>query len=281
MEPVKVLCIGGSDSSGGAGIQADLKAVSVCGCYGLSVITAVTAQNTQGVQYVYPVPQKFILAQLDSVLSDIGADAVKTGMLLTAGAVESVVKKVKEYRLEKLIVDPVMIAKGGRSLMQVQARNALVKKLLPQTYVLTPNIPEAEILAQFSIKTVVAMEKAAIVIHKLGARNVLIKGGHLPGIKKSGALDILFDGDRCYKFSAPWIDSIDTHGTGCTYASVLASALALRKNIVDAVWQAKDMVTTAIKNGLTLGNGHGSVNIFWETFLTKKRGQFPRFKKML
>ena len=118
MVPVKVLCIGGSDSGGGAGIQADLKAVGACGCYGLSVITAMTAQNTQGVQVIHPVPQKFILAQLDSVLSDIGADAVKTGMLLTAGAVKSVVKKVKEYRLEKLIVDPVMVAKGGHSLMQ-------------------------------------------------------------------------------------------------------------------------------------------------------------------
>ena len=131
MRPVKVLCIGGSDSGGGAGIQADLKTVSACGCYGLSVITAVTAQNTQGVQSIHPVPQKYILAQLDSVLSDIGADAVKTGMLLTVGAVESVVKKVKEYRLEKLIVDPVMIAKGGRPLMQDVARNALINKLLP------------------------------------------------------------------------------------------------------------------------------------------------------
>lgn len=270
MEPVKVLCIGGSDSSGGAGIQADLKAVSVCGCYGLSVITAVTAQNSQGVQYIYPVPKKILLAQLESVLSDIGVDAVKTGMLLTAGAVESVVKKVKEYRLEKVIVDPVMIAKGGRSLMQVHARNVLVKKLLPLTLVLTPNIPEAEVLAQISIKTVDAMEKAAIVIHKLGARNVLIKGGHLPGIKKSGALDILFDGDRCYRFSAPWIDSSDTHGTGCTYASVLASAIALGKNIVDAVSQAKDMVADAIKNGLTLGNGHGSVNLFGKNVLMRK-----------
>ncbi|KQC09455.1 MAG: hypothetical protein APR62_02375 [Smithella sp. SDB] len=271
MEPVKVLCIGGSDSSGGAGIQADLKAVSACGCHGLSVITAVTAQNSHGVQYIHPVPQKFILAQLDSVLGDIGADAVKTGMLLTAGAVETVVRKIKEYHLEKLVVDPVMIAKGGHSLMQGQAREVLVKKLLPQTFVLTPNIPEAEVLAQCSIRTVAAMGKAAVIIHKMGARNVLIKGGHIPGIKKYGALDILFNGDRCYKFSSPWIDSSDTHGTGCTYASVLASALARGKNIIDAVWQAKDMVTAAIKNGLILGKGYGSVNIFGK-IITNRRG---------
>ena len=272
MEPVKVLCIGGSDSSGGAGIQADLKAVTACGCYGLSVITAVTAQNTHGVQYIHPVPSKFILAQLDSVLGDIGADAVKTGMLSTAGAVESVVRKVNEYNLKKLVVDPVMIAKGGRSLMQDRAKNVLIKKLLPLAFVLTPNIPEAEALAHCRIKTLAAMEKAAVIIHKLGARNVLIKGGHLPGSKQSGAFDILFDGDRCYQFFAPWVDSKDTHGTGCTYASVLASAIALGENIVDAVWQAKGMVTTAIKNGLILGNGHGSVNIFGKMVLTKKHG---------
>lgn len=265
MKPVKVLCIGGSDSSGGAGIQADLKAVTACGCYGLSVITAVTAQNTLGVQHIHPVTRKFIIAQLDSVLKDIKVDTVKTGMLLTAGAVESVVKKVEEYRLEKLIVDPVMIAKGGRSLMQDRAKTVLIKKLLPKTFVLTPNIPEAEILAQCSIKTVVEMEKAAFIIHKFGARNVLIKGGHLPKSKQLGALDVLFDGERYYKFSVPWIASNNTHGTGCTYASVLASAIALEKNIVDAVWQAKDMVTNAIKNGVMLGDGYGSVNIFGKT----------------
>lgn len=271
MEPVKVLCIGGSDSSGGAGIQADLKAVSASGCHGLSVITAVTAQNTQGIQYIHPVPHKFILAQLDSVLNDIGVDAVKTGMLLTSGAVESVIKKIKEYRLEKLVVDPVMVAKGGRSLMQDRARDVFIGKLLPHAFVVTPNIPEAEILARCRIKTVAAMVKAAIIIHKLGAKNVLVKGGHLPGSKRLGALDILFDGNHCYKFSSPWINSRDTHGTGCTYASVLASALAQKKNIVDSVWQAKNMVTAAIENGLILGKGYGSVNIFGENILTKSR----------
>jgi hydroxymethylpyrimidine kinase/phosphomethylpyrimidine kinase len=271
MGPVKVLCIGGSDSSGGAGIQADLKAVSACGCYGLSVITAVTAQNTQGVQFIHPVPQKFILAQLDSVLSDIGADAVKTGMLLTVGAVESVVKKVKEYRLEKLIVDPVMVAKGGHSLMQDRSRDVLIKKLLPQAFVLTPNISEAEKLAQMKITSIAAMKKAAIIIHRLGAKNVLIKGGHLPGNKRSGVIDILFDGDYCYEFSSPWIDTKNTHGTGCTYASVLASALARGGDIVEAAGQAKIMVTAAIENALSLGKGYGSVNVLGKNVATKKK----------
>jgi hydroxymethylpyrimidine/phosphomethylpyrimidine kinase len=270
METVKILCIGGSDSSGGAGIQADLKAVSACGCYGLSVITAVTAQNTQGVQFIHPVPQKFILAQLDSVLSDIGTDAVKTGMLLTVGAVESVVKKVKEYRLEKLIVDPVMVAKGGHSLMQDGSRDVLIKKLLPRAFVITPNIPEAETLAQMKIRSIAAMKKAAVIIQRLGAQNVLIKGGHLPGSKRSGALDILFDGDHYYEFSSPWINTKNTHGTGCTYASVLAAGIAKGENIVDAAWQAKIMVTAAIENALSLGKGYGSVNILGKNFSTKK-----------
>lgn len=266
MGPVKILCIGGSDSGGGAGIQADLKAVSACGCYGLSVITAVTAQNTQGVQSIHPVPQKFILAQLDSALSDIGADAVKTGMLLTVGAVESVVKKVQEYRLEKLIVDPVMVAKGGHSLMQDKSRSALMKKLLPQALVVTPNIPEAEALAQMKIGSVAAMKKAAGIIHGMGVKNVLIKGGHLPGSRRSGALDILFDGEHYYEFSSPWIDTKNTHGTGCTYASALAAGIAKGESVFGAAWQAKIMVTAAIENALCPGKGYGSVNVFGKIF---------------
>ena len=160
--------------------------------------------------------RKFVAQQLESVLSDIGADAVKTGMLLTAGVIQVVVKKIKEYNIGKVVIDPVMIAKGGRSLMQDKARESLVKKLLPLAFVVTPNIPEAENLAQMKIKSIAAMKKAAALIHKLGAKNVLIKGGHLPGGKKSGAIDILYDGDKYYEFSAPWIDSRNTHGTGCT-----------------------------------------------------------------
>jgi len=261
MKPLRILCVGGSDSSGGAGIQADLKAVSACGCYGMSVVTAVTVQNTCGVQSIHPVPQKFILAQLDCVLSDIGANAVKTGMFLTVGAIEVLVNKVKEYRLEKLIVDPVMIAKGGHSLMRDNAKVALIRKLLPLAYVVTPNIPEAEILAKCKINTVDGMKKAAALIHGLGVKNVVIKGGHLRAAKKSGAVDILYDGENYYEYSSPWLTKKDTHGTGCTYASSLAAALACGENITEAVRQSKVMVTKAIENSLRLGKGHGPVNV--------------------
>jgi hydroxymethylpyrimidine kinase/phosphomethylpyrimidine kinase len=264
MKPVKVLCIGGSDSSGGAGIQADLKAVSACGCHGLSVVTAITAQNTLGVQDIYPVTPKFVARQLEAVLSDIGADTVKTGMLLTAGVVQIVVKKIKEYNISKVVVDPVMIAKGGRSLMQDKAREVLVKKLLPLAFVVTPNIPEAEELTRSKIKSVGEMKKAAALIHKLGVKNVLIKGGHLPGAKQSGAIDILYDGKKYYAFSAPWIDSYDTHGTGCTYASALAAEIARGENVIAAVEKAKNLVTDAIKNSLKIGAGHGPVNALFK-----------------
>ena len=257
----KVLCVGGSDSGGGAGIQADLKALSACGCYGLTVITALTAQNTRGVQDIFPVPQRFIAAQLDAVLSDIGADAFKTGMMLTAGAVNTVVRKIEQYRIKNVVVDPVMIAKGGRTMMQEAAKQALVKRLLPLTRVLTPNIPEAESLAQLKIRSIAGMKKAAAVISDLGVENVVIKGGHLPGRRNSGSIDILYDGNQYYEFSADWIETKNTHGTGCTYASALAANLAQGKNIVDAVAQAKILVTKAIEHSLCLGEGHGPVNI--------------------
>jgi len=259
--PFKVLCIGGSDSGGGAGIQADLKAVSACGCYGLSVITALTAQNTRGVQDIFPVPPKFIAAQLDAVLSDIGADAVKTGMLLTPGAVNAVVRKIERYGLQHVVVDPVMIAKGGRTMMQEQARQALVKKLLPRAQIVTPNIPEAESLAQMKIRSVSAMKTAAAVIAGFGVKNVVIKGGHLPGSRKSGSIDILYDGKQYYEFSADWIETKNTHGTGCTYASALAAGLAQGLSLFQAAGSAKMMVTKAIEQSLCLGHGHGPVNV--------------------
>ena len=261
-KPVKVLCIGGSDSSGGAGIQADLKAVSACGCYGLTVVTAVTVQNTRGVQTIHPVPQKFIVAHLDAVLTDIGADALKTGMLLTAGAVLSVAGKIKEYALKNVVVDPVMVAKGGHYLMQENACKALIDKLLPLAFVITPNIPEAESLCGLRIKSLDSMKKAAVLIHKMGPKNVLIKGGHLPGGKHSDVIDILYDGNRYYEFTASRIDTKDTHGTGCTFASLLAAGLANGMNIVQAAGQAKSIVTEAIVNSLRMGKGHGPVNVF-------------------
>ena len=266
MKQAKVLCIGGSDSSGGAGIQADLKAVSACGCYGMNVITAVTAQNSLGVEDIFPVSQNFIARQLDAVLSDIGANAVKTGMMLKASVVRTVADKIAQYGIEKLVVDPVMFAKGGCSLMEDEARAVLMNRLMPLAFVITPNIPEAEYLARMNIKSIAAMKKAAVKIQKLGAKNVVIKGGHLPGGKRQGAIDILYDGIKYYEYSSAWIDSQDTHGTGCTYAAVLAANLALEKNIIVAAQQAKIMVTAAIENALSLGKGHGPVNVLGKIF---------------
>ncbi|MRR15401.1 MAG: bifunctional hydroxymethylpyrimidine kinase/phosphomethylpyrimidine kinase [Deltaproteobacteria bacterium] len=259
--PATILCIGGSDAGGGAGIQADLKAVSACGGYALTVITALTAQNTRGVRDILPVSKKFIAAQLDAVLSDIGADAVKTGMLLTAGAVEAVVRAIDQYALGQVVVDPVMTAKGGRSMMQDKALKALLEKLLPRAQVVTPNIPEAEALAHMKIRSVAAMKKAAAVIRECGVANVVIKGGHLPGTGRSGSTDILFDGKKYYEFSADWIETKNTHGTGCTYASVLAASIGRGENMVNAVKEAKRLVTRAIRYSLDLGEGHGPVNI--------------------
>ncbi len=260
MYPFKVLCIGGSDSSAGAGIQADLKTVSACGCYGMSVITAVTAQNTLGVQAVSAITPDFVERQMESVLADIGADAVKTGMLLTGGIVSVVAGKIKKYQIERLIVDPVMLAKGGRSLLLAKARRTLVEKLLPLTLVVTPNIPEAEKLAGVEIKSVAGMKKAAFLIRKLGVQNVIIKGGHQPVRKKSEVVDILYAGGKYYEYCAPWLDIKDTHGTGCTYASALAANLAMGENLIDAAGLANFTVRQAIENSLRLGHGCGPVH---------------------
>jgi len=263
MKPVKVLCIGGSDSSGGAGIQADMKAVSACGCWGLSVITAVTAQNTRGVCGVSPVAPGFVGKQLDAVLKDLGADALKTGMLPTPETVQMVVRKIKKYQMKKVIVDPVMTAKGGKTLMPNRARKALIEYLLPVAFVVTPNIPEAEELTKTKINSIDDMKKAALMIHELGARNVLIKGGHLPGRKRPDAVDVLYAGGY-YEFAAPRINSRDTHGTGCTFASALAAGIAKGQSIVDAVLQAKILIMNAINNAVQPGRGYGSVNVLKE-----------------
>ncbi len=261
MKSVKVLCVGGSDSGGGAGIQADLKAFAACGCYGMSVITALTAQNTKGVQGIFPVQPKFIAAQLDSVLSDIGADAVKTGMLLTPGAVRVVADRIRAYRIGIIVVDPVMTAKGGQVMMEEKAKRMLVETLLPQAMVITPNIPEAEALTCLKIRSVAAMKEAAAVILESGVKNVVIKGGHLPASRKSGSIDILYDGKKYYEFHEDWIKTKNTHGTGCTFASALAANLAKGGNMAQSVRQAKHIVTRAIAHSLELGQGHGPVNV--------------------
>ncbi len=257
MKTHRVLTIAGSDSGGGAGIQADIKTITVLGGFGMSVITALTAQNTTGVQGIHEVPLDFIAGQFDSVLGDIGADAAKTGMLASSGILSLVAAKIKEYRIDRLVVDPVMIAKGGSKLLSDDARETMLRELIPLALVVTPNIPEAEALSGMSsIESVEEMMRAAEIIHRNGARNVVVKGGHLNG----DAIDILYDGREFRQFATPRIDTADTHGTGCTFSAALATGLAQGLSVVNAVAQAKDYVTTAIRFSLRLGSGHGPTN---------------------
>lgn len=262
----RILTIAGSDSGGGAGIQADLKTIAALGGYGMSVITALTAQNTTGVQGIYEIPVPFIEKQFESVASDIGIDAVKTGMLASPAIIAAVAKKIRRHKIRIVVVDPVMAAKGGSRLLADRAEETLKKDLLPLALVVTPNIPEAESLSGIRIRTKKAMEDAARSIHDLGAKNILVKGGHLKG----EALDILFDGDNFFEFASPRIKTRDTHGTGCTLASAIAVHLAFNMPVSEAVAMAKDYVTGTIRNSLRLGRGHGPVNHMWACDSTKR-----------
>lgn len=256
MSIARVLTIAGSDSGGGAGIQADLKTITVLGGFGMSVITALTAQNTTGVQGVLDIPVDFIEKQFDSVLSDIGADAAKTGMLSSSEIIRTVVRKIGEYRIDRLVVDPVMVAKGGAHLLRDEARESLITTLLPLALVATPNVPEAAALCGFAIESVDDMKKAARAIRAMGARNVVVKGGHLAG----DAVDILYDGKDFHTYAVPRIATADTHGTGCTYSAAIATALARGESVHGAVESAKRYITEAIRSSLRLGSGHGPTN---------------------
>jgi hydroxymethylpyrimidine/phosphomethylpyrimidine kinase len=249
----RVLTIAGSDSGGGAGIQADLKTITVLGAYGMSVITALTAQNTLGVQGVLDIPPEFVEQQFDSVLSDIGADAAKTGMLSSSAIIHAVARKVREYSISRLVVDPVMVAKGGAPLLREDARESLIRELIPLAAVVTPNIPEAEALAGMSIGDVDAMKRAAKVIHGHGAAGVVVKGGHLTG----AAVDVLYDGREFHEFTAERIDTRDTHGTGCTFSAAVAVGLARGLDVRMAVQKAKEYITVVIRHSLRIGGGHG------------------------
>ncbi|MBT0653757.1 bifunctional hydroxymethylpyrimidine kinase/phosphomethylpyrimidine kinase [Geomobilimonas luticola] len=254
-----VLTVAGSDSGGGAGIQADLKTITLLGSYGSSVITALTAQNTRGVSGIHGVPADFVGEQLTAVLSDIPVDVVKTGMLFSAEIVQVVADRLQEFGRRIVVVDPVMLAKGGASLIDATAVTTLKAGLLPLTYLLTPNVPEAEKLTGLSIMDEAGMEEAARHIHRLGVRNVLIKGGHLPD---GTAVDILFDGSAFTRYPTPRILTKNTHGTGCTLASAIATFLAQGEPLPAAVGRAKEFITAAIKLAQPLGKGHGPVNHF-------------------
>jgi hydroxymethylpyrimidine kinase/phosphomethylpyrimidine kinase len=252
----RVLTIAGSDSGGGAGIQADLKAITLLGGYGMSVLTALTAQNTVGVQDIYEIPSRFVERQIDSVLSDIGADAIKTGMLANQEIIEVVAKKIVQYRAEKVVVDPVMVSKSGATLLRKDAQKALVKKLIPLAWVVTPNLMEASALAGLRVNSLEGMKKAAYRIYKLGAKHVVVKGGHLKGM----AVDLLYDGRYFNEMEGPRIDTENTHGTGCTFASAIATLLARGDSVSEAVRKAKTFITLAIQSGFSLGKGTGPTN---------------------
>lgn len=263
----KILTIAGSDSGGGAGIQADLKAITVLGGYGMSVITALTAQNTVGVQGVHSVPIPFIEQQLESVLSDIGTDAAKTGMLANPEIVRVVATGLKKYHVQPLVVDPVMIATSGDSLLSEDAVETLKQELFPLAYMVTPNLSEATRLCGFKVTNIEEMEESARQIHALGPRNVLIKGGHMEG----EIVDLLFDGQSIETFKTSRIDRQTTHGTGCALSAALATFLAQGLSISNAVGKAKQFITRAISMGLEIGSGQGPTNPYAHILILEER----------
>jgi len=254
----KALTIAGSDSGGGAGIQADLKTFAACGVYGMSVITAVTAQNTVGVQGVYDLPDKAVAQQIESVLSDIGAQVIKIGMLANGGIIESVVTSLQPYQHIPLVVDPVMVAKSGDALLASEAIATLKDKLLPIATVITPNLAEAEALTGIEATDEEGMREIARRLYDMGPRYVVVKGGHLEG----AAVDVLFDGLSFDVFEADRIDTPNTHGTGCTFAAAIAAEMAKGSDVKTAVGDAKTYVTEAIRYAEPIGSGHGSVHHF-------------------
>ena len=264
----KVLTIAGSDCSGGAGIQADLKTFSAHGVFGMSVIVSVVAENTSRVIDYQDISTDIIKKQMDAVFEDIEVDAVKIGMLSCAEIMLAVAEKLKEYKPKNVVIDPVMYAKTGDALMDPNAIDTMIAEVIPLADVLTPNIPEAEKIAGIEIKNISDMEKAARIIHDMGCRNVLVKGGHAEG----DAIDVLFDGAEFNYYSVERIQTKNTHGTGCTYSSSIASNLALEMPISDALAASKEYVTTAIRHSLEIGKGHGPTNHFYNLYLNGLKG---------
>jgi len=256
MTVAKALTIAGSDSGGGAGIQADLKTFMALDVYGTSVLTAVTAQNTLGVQGVVELPPEFVAQQFDSILCDIGTDAAKTGMLSSIPLVQIVSNKIREYRIRQLVVDPVMVAKGGHPLLREEARKALAEILLPLAFVVTPNLHEAGLLATMEVSDRTSMEEAARRIKALGPSYVVVKGGHL----EKEACDLLFDGRSFRPYVAAKLDTVCTHGAGCTFSAAITAALAKGREIGEAVATAKAFVTRTMAAGVLIGQGHAPLN---------------------
>jgi len=256
----QVLTIAGSDSGGGAGIQADIKAMSANGVFAMSVITAITAQNTEEVTEVFELPASIIAAQIDAVFDDFEVAAVKTGMLASAEIVKIVAKMLRPQKVANLVVDPVMVSKSGHPLLKPDAIEAVIKQLIPLALVVTPNIHEAQQLSGVEIKTLADARQAAKIIHKMGCRNVLIKGGHLLADRGT---DLLYDGKFFEVFKGEYINTPHTHGSGCTYASAIAAHLALGKPLSQAVKAAKAYITEAIRHALAIGHGKGPTHHFY------------------
>ena len=262
----KVLTIAGSDSSGGAGIQADLKTFAAMKVYGCSVITAVTAQNTVGVSGIHTVPAEFVSRQLDAVMEDIHIDAVKTGMLASASIIEVVGQKLQQRSISNVVVDPVLVATSGDFLTD-EGLDGLVdafKSLLfPLAAVVTPNVPEAEQLTGMKINTFDDMREAALRIKNFGPSFVVVKGGH---IYADNAVDVLFDGNEFYEYTETRVPTENTHGTGCTFASALAAGLARGLTVYEAVGEAKRFVHNALRHSFKIGHGRGPTHHFGELY---------------
>lgn len=259
----KVLSIAGSDSGGGAGIQADIKTITALGGYATTAITALTAQNTLGVQSIFEVSASFVGQQIDAIMSDIGTDAVKTGMLMCKDIVEVVCLKIKEYHIKCVVVDPVMLSKNEKYLLSLDAIHALTSKLFPLSLIVTPNIPEAEYISGFKIKNLSHVKDAARFIHRLGPSYVLIKGGHAEEsseMKNTMVVDILYDGKSFHFIEGEYIPTKNIHGTGCTYASAIATYLAKGNTPVESVNQAKKFITQGIKKSFNPGKGYGTLD---------------------
>ena len=259
--PPKILTIAGSDSGGGAGIQADLKTIAAHGCYGLSVITALTAQNTRGVQSIHDVPREFVRAQLDAVLGDMGCDAAKTGMLSQPGIIEEVANRLAAFGVANLVVDPVMISKSGHRLLQPNAIEALKSRLIPMARLITPNAPEAAELVGFPVETLEDARRAAAELAKLGPRAVLVKGGHITD--RDEIIDVLWEPSGIREFAGPRLDARHTHGTGCTLSSAIACGLGLGLPLALAVERARAYLAGALGHAYAVGGGISPVNHLW------------------
>lgn len=247
------LTIAGSDSGGGAGIQADLKTFAVFGVFGTSAITALTAQNTRGVSRVMPIPHEMVTAQIDVVVSDLGADAVKIGMLASAEIASAVADALVRHQLPRIVLDTVMVAKGGARLLDETAVGVITRRCVPLADIVTANVPEAEALTGMTVRTVAEARRAARLIVGMGARAAVVKGGHLEG----PAIDVFDDGETVVELESPRIHTTHTHGTGCTLAAAIAARLALGDSPLQAVRAAKHYVTRAIEAAPGLGHGHG------------------------